>query len=32
MLMGGRGGLDESGSDTENWRLPVNVVIKLLVV
>ena len=30
-VMGGRGGLDESGSNTENCRLLVNMVIKLLV-
>jgi len=30
-VMGGRGGLNESGLDTENCRLPVNIVIRLLV-
>jgi hypothetical protein len=29
-VMGGRGGLDESGSDTENCRLLLNMVINHL--
>jgi len=30
-VIGGRGGLDESGSDTDNCRLRGNIVIKRLV-